>query len=183
MKILEEALHPPYLGFHHLQPVQLLSKVTPPTNTFPENNTSCSSTIIKQQTKLTPTSSISLVTIQQCHSQSGKSSDTSCSTTSVQEQPVTVAKPLAPSNSQPGVQKESKLAAKMKATDASQHKKSKVQDKLERKPAENKSITCPHCGKAYSFRSGLSKHLRKEHSNESQGEPKSYIVCHICRLR
>ena len=46
-----------------------------------------------------------------------------------------------------------------------------------------KSSTCPHCGVAYAFRSGLAKHVRKAHSNEGQKEAKGYITCHLCRSR
>ena len=46
-----------------------------------------------------------------------------------------------------------------------------------------KSSTCPHCGVAYVFRSGLAKHVRKARSNEGQKEAKGYITCHLCRSR
>ena len=45
------------------------------------------------------------------------------------------------------------------------------------------SKTCHYCGKVYAFKTGLSKHLRKEHSHESQNEPQSYLVCNQCQSR
>ena len=51
-----------------------------------------------------------------------------------------------------------------------------------RKRTCSTASTCHHCGKVYSFKSGLSKHLRKEHSSES--ESKGYnITCHQCQSR
>jgi hypothetical protein len=45
------------------------------------------------------------------------------------------------------------------------------------------SNTCHHCGKVYAFKSSLSKHLRKEHSDESHSESKGYVSCHQCQSR
>ena len=51
------------------------------------------------------------------------------------------------------------------------------------KPANKSDKTCHHCGKVYSFRSGLSKHIREKHNKASEDQPKGYIVCHLCKLR
>ena len=45
------------------------------------------------------------------------------------------------------------------------------------------SNTCPHCSKVYAFKSGLSKHLRKEHGSESQSGSRRYILCNQCQSR
>ena len=45
------------------------------------------------------------------------------------------------------------------------------------------SNTCPHCGKVYSFKSSLSKHLKKEHSTEFNSGARSYVVCNQCESR
>ena len=45
------------------------------------------------------------------------------------------------------------------------------------------SNTCYICGKVYAFKSGLSKHLKKEHRDESYGEAKGYLICNLCQCR
>ena len=39
---------------------------------------------------------------------------------------------------------------------------------------------CPHCSKEYAFKSGLSKHLRKEHSGSTSTR---YLQCNQCNSR
>ena len=39
------------------------------------------------------------------------------------------------------------------------------------------------CCKVYAFKSGLSKHLKKEHRDESHGEAKGYLICNLCQCR
>ena len=58
-----------------------------------------------------------------------------------------------------------------------------------RKPKPTRStnrkapVTCQYCGKVYTFQSGLSKHLRKHHSDKYPTERKGYIICNICQSR
>ena len=46
---------------------------------------------------------------------------------------------------------------------------------------DTRACSCPHCDKTYAYRSGLSKHIRKEHGKESKG--KGYLSCNLCPSR
>lgn len=56
---------------------------------------------------------------------------------------------------------------------------------LNKKPESSvggfKTNKCPYCGNTYSFRSGLSKHLKK-HRNMPTSSP-GYITCHLCNSK
>ena len=50
-------------------------------------------------------------------------------------------------------------------------------------PRLSGNIKCPHCSKMYAYKSGLSKHLKRDHSDKIRGEPSRYIKCNQCTPR
>ena len=42
-------------------------------------------------------------------------------------------------------------------------------------------ISCLYCSKTFSFRSGLSRHIRQNHSDEERSS--DHLGCHLCESR
>ncbi|CAI8010429.1 hypothetical protein GBAR_LOCUS6875, partial [Geodia barretti] len=47
-------------------------------------------------------------------------------------------------------------------------------------PRPLRKAKCPHCSKEYAFRSGLTKHLKKDHSDKTSSTSSGNIKCNQC---
>ena len=50
-------------------------------------------------------------------------------------------------------------------------------------PRPLRKAKCPHCSKEYAFRSGLTKHLKKDHSDKTSSTSSGNIKCNQCNSR
>ena len=50
-------------------------------------------------------------------------------------------------------------------------------------PRPLRKAKCPHCSKEYAFRSGLTKHLKKDHSGKTSSTLSGNIKCNQCNSR